>query len=123
MKNKEIKFSEMPSAKELKIFILDRIKHVNKDTKIRFVKYNKSGCIYVLKSKKDPMQFCPSFAKIQSIDFNNKEVVYSIWNDTYGYSAIFFEIDYFNRNPIEAQKRNFNLIKTQTNNRDNSRTT
>ena len=110
MKNKEIKFNTMPSAKELKIFILDRIKHLNKDTKIRFVKYDKTGCIYVLKSNTDTMQFCPSFAKVQSIDFKNKEVVYTIWNDTFGYWSILSEIDYFNRNPSEAIKKEYNLI-------------
>lgn len=111
MKNQEIKFNTMPSQKNLKIFILDRIQHINKDTKIRIVKYDKSGCIYALKSKSDNMQFCPGFAKVQSIDFRNKEVVYTIWNDTHGYWSILSEIDYFNRNPTEATKRNFKLIK------------
>lgn len=110
MKNQEIKFNTMPSQKNLKIFILDRIKHVNKDTKIRVIKYDKTGCIYTLKSNSDPMQFCPSFAKVQSIDFRNKEVVYTIWNDTFGYWSILSQIDYFNRNPSEAIKKGFNLI-------------
>ena len=111
MKNQEIKFNTMPSQKNLKIFILDRIKHVNNDTKIRVIKYDKSGCIYTLKSKLDPMQFCPSFAKVQSIDFKNKEVVYTIWNDTHGYWSMLSEINYFKRNPTEAMKKGYNLIK------------
>jgi hypothetical protein len=112
MKNTEIKFKTMPSPKNLKLFILDRINHINKDTKIRLIKYDKTGAIYALKSGNlDRMQFCPSFAKVQSIDFINKEVIYTIWNDTHGYWSILSEIDYFNRNPDEAMKRNFKLIK------------
>ncbi len=112
MKNPEIKFNTMPSPKNLKLFILDRIKHINKDTKIRLIKYDKTGAIYALKSGNlDRMQFCPSFAKVQSIDFINKEVIYTIWDDTHGYYSILSEIDYFNRNPDEAIKKGYNLIK------------
>jgi hypothetical protein len=110
MKNQEIKFKTMPSPKNLKLFILDSIMHLNKDTKIRLIKYDKTGAIYALKSGKlERMQFCPSFAKVQSIDFINKEVVYTIWNDTHGYWSILSEIDYFNRNPIEAIKKGYNI--------------
>ena len=95
---------------ELKKFLADRIRHVNKSPKIRISTLNKDFCIYEVTTIGDKMQFCPTFARVQSVNFEKCQTVYTINNDIYGFGSILHEIKYFNSNPTEATKRNFKLI-------------
>lgn len=106
-----IQFKEMPNKSQLKIFLADRMKHINKSPKIRISTYNKEFCIYEVTTQSDIMQFCPTFARIQSVNFEQSQVVYTINNDAFGYGSILSEIKFFNNNPNDAIKRNIRLIK------------
>lgn len=105
-----IQFKEMPTKAQMKTYITDRIQHINKNPKIRIITYNNDFLIYEVITESDIMQFCPSFALVQSVNFRTKAVIYTVTNDIYGYKIIIDEIDYFNRNPAEAIKKNYNLI-------------
>jgi len=100
---------------ELKKFLADRMRHINKTPKIRISTYNKNFCIYEVTTIGDTMQFCPTFARMQSVNFAKCQTVYTVNNDIFGYGSILSEIEFFNRNPSDAIKRNLNLIKLKNN--------
>ena len=95
---------------ELKKFLADRMRHINKSPKIRISTLNKDYCIYEVTTIGDKMQFCPTFARVQSVNFEKCQTVYTINNDIFGFGSILNEINYFNSTPQDAQKRNFKLI-------------
>ena len=107
---KPFKMSEMPSKKNLKTFINERLFG---DAKVKRIStFNSFAIIFHVELKENEMHFCPSFAQIQSIQTykNNSYIVYTINNDIYGYGSIISEIDYFRRNPESAKKRNLTVI-------------
>jgi hypothetical protein len=106
-----IQFKEMPSKSQLKIFLADRMKHINKTPKIRIIQYNKNVCIYEVTTIGDRMQFCPTYSRVQSVNFARCQTIYTIDNNIFGYGSILSEIEFFNRNPNDAIKRNLTLIK------------
>ena len=96
---------------ELKKFLADRMRHINKTPKIRISTFDKNFCIYEVTTVGDSMQFCPTFARVQSVNFTMYRATYTIDNDVLGYGSILSEIEFFNRNPNDAIKRNLTLIK------------
>ena len=112
MKNKHQKevFKKMPSKKDLKVFINEIL---NGGAKFqRFVYFNSDFIIFTVKLLPNICHFCPSFAKVQSIDnIKGKEkIVYTIDNNLHGFESIINEIDYFRRFPESAIKRNITVI-------------
>lgn len=104
------KMNKVITKTELKKFLADRMRHINKCPVIRISTLNKEYCIYEVTTIGDKMQFCPTFARVQSVNFEKFQTVYTINNDIYGFGSILNEINYFNSNPTEATKRNFKLI-------------
>ena len=101
---------EQLTKKQLKDFILDRMKHINPAAKLRFISYTKKVILYEITTKGDLMQFCPTFANVQSVEFKSGKVVYWINYDIHGYKSILSEIDFFRRFPADAEKRNIKII-------------
>lgn len=75
-----IQFKEMPTKAQMKTYIKDQIQHINKNPKIRISTYNKDFLIYKVITKSGDIQFYPSFAHIQSVNFRTKSVAYTITN-------------------------------------------
>jgi hypothetical protein len=107
---KPFKMSEMPSRKNLKTFINERLFG---DAKVKKIStFSSFAIIFHVELKENEMHFCPSFAQIQSVQTykHSSYIVYTISNDIYGYGSIISEINYFRRNPESAEKRNLTVI-------------